>query len=194
MEKINVMHLMITAKCHNKCKFCCNTFYDLNKIDIATEGELNSVNTLCITGGEPLLFSAKSINDFVTKIKSRYKNIKNVYIYTTGYKLYNFLSNLDLDTQIDGITLSPKTKQDWKDIAIAANIKYLNGFEKVQILLNKFSNKSNQLYVFPEGQKMLDQYKYIVNKLHVKVIDRQWKKEADSKSDEIFRRLNTNFN
>ena len=144
------MHLMITTKCHNKCKFCCNNFYDLNKIDIATENDFPSINTLCITGKKSLLFNAKDIDNFVTDIKQRYQNIKHVYIYTTGYELYNFLSNISLNTQISGITLSPKTRNDWRDIAIAANIKYLNGFEKIGILLDKFSNKSNQIYIFPE--------------------------------------------
>lgn len=54
MTRKPVMHLLITDKCDRDCKWCCNKQYDVNDIPVATKGEYESVNTVCLTGGEPI--------------------------------------------------------------------------------------------------------------------------------------------
>lgn len=68
MTRKPVMHLLITDKCDRDCKWCCNKQYDVNDIPSATKEEYESVNTVCLTGGEPFEYSIPS--DVATWLKS----------------------------------------------------------------------------------------------------------------------------
>ena len=52
-----IIHIMITSLCDRNCPYCCNNQYDLNDIPYATSEELSKANTVCLTGGEPFMYS-----------------------------------------------------------------------------------------------------------------------------------------
>lgn len=87
MTRKPVMHLLITDKCDRDCKWCCNKQYDVKGIPIASKEEFESVDTVCLTGGEPFKYSIPS--DVATWLKSTYPNVKRVYAYTNAAPLYD---------------------------------------------------------------------------------------------------------
>lgn len=168
-----VIHLLTTTLCNRSCPYCCNKQYDLNSIPYATDEELREAEIICITGGEPVLYSNPSL--IAKALKTRYKNIKNVYVYANALELYeyfmtsNFYSKVDC---IDGFTVSIKNKSDE------------NAFESMKDTLDdlKFVTKSNILYLF-EGCSMP---KYLGN---FKVIRREWQEDFKPADDSIFRKI-----
>ena len=104
-----IIHIMTTTLCARNCKYCCNKQYDLNVIPYVTDEELRDAETICLTGGEPFLFSDPCA--IASYYKSKYKNIKNVYVYTNAIELNNYLKNHTLDG-IDGLSVSLKGKAD----------------------------------------------------------------------------------
>lgn len=169
-----VMHLLITDKCDRDCKWCCNKQYDVNDIPIATKEEYESVEIVCLTGGEPFEYSIPS--DVATWLKSTYPNIKRVYVYTNAAPLSDcFLeiaakkSNFDCLSNIDGLSVSIKNKHD------------LWSFEPIAKHKPVAKLKSNLLYVF---DNLLPEY--VGN---FKVINREWQEDFKPAKNTIFRRL-----
>lgn len=163
-----VIHIMVTTLCNRNCKHCCNKQYDLNDIPQVTDDELKKAHTICITGGEPFLYT--SPNNIAKYYKIHYPNIKNIYVYTNALELADYLSNPQntLD-YIDGVNVSIKVPYDKKC------------FEEI-IYNNKQINKlkSNLLYVFDD---------LIPNKIgNFTYIDREWQEEFNPAPDSIFRR------
>lgn len=79
MTRKPVMHLMITDQCNRNCKYCCNKQYDVKSIPFATREEFESVDTVCLTGGEPFKYEEPCW--IAGGLKSNYPNIKNIYMY-----------------------------------------------------------------------------------------------------------------
>ena len=52
-----IIHLLTTTLCNRDCKYCCNKQYDMNEILYVTDSELREAHTLCLTGGEPFLYT-----------------------------------------------------------------------------------------------------------------------------------------
>ena len=73
-----VIHLLVTSLCNRDCKYCCNKQYDLAQIPYVTEEELNDCKTLCLTGGEPFLYTDPC--EIAYYYKQRFNNIKNIYM------------------------------------------------------------------------------------------------------------------
>lgn len=100
---IDTMHLFVTNKCTNNCPLCCNKNYDIEKIPLPTEEELGSIRNVFLTGGEPFLLG-KKLNKIVNALRSR-ENIKNIYIYTSGYECYKYFTDFEKLPNINGINL-----------------------------------------------------------------------------------------
>lgn len=184
--KPEVLHLYITDKCTNDCPLCCNKNYDfINGVKQVTEEELSSVHTVCLTGGDPFL--SNKLNDVVKSLRSR-ENIKNIYVFTSGYACLVYLKTQGKLPRIDGITFSPKSDRDWD--AINALI---NDYDYIISELD-----SNRLYVFIEkyddcnysiDNSLIYTINYAHEDLDCQVFFRMWTTEFNSPENEIFRRL-----
>lgn len=71
-----IIHLLTTTLCNRDCKYCCNKQYDMNEILYVTDSELREAHTLCLTGGEPFLYTDPCA--MAKHYKMRYRNIQNV--------------------------------------------------------------------------------------------------------------------
>ncbi len=131
-----VIHIMVTSLCNRKCPDCCNNQYDLNDIPYVTDEELKRANTICITGGEPFAYSNPCEIAFLYKTK--YPNIKKIYVYTNALELANYLHDGGTIYAIDGLTISIKNEIDSLYFK-----RFLYNNEKVNAL------SDNLLYVFP---------------------------------------------
>lgn len=174
MSKKPVMHLLITDKCDRGCKYCCNKQYDLNSIPIASEEEFESVDTVCLTGGEPFKYAEPCA--IAMWLKSKYPNIKNVYVYTNADPLFEWLEKNNPNrfgyigfSSLDGLSVSIKTVDDlcaFRLLALHPLIKLL---------------KSNYLYV------MNGLYPAYVG--NFKLIRREWQENFKPADNCIFRRM-----
>ena len=158
-------------KCSRNCEFCCNKQYDILKdVPMVSYKELSEAENIFLTGGEPFEFS--SPNDIARDLKFVYKNIKNIYVYTNAYELYEYLFYKNGSVKyLDGLTISIKSKDDAK---VFERHLLDNG---VVLLL-----KSNKLYVFPgyEDVKTNDHFEK-----HLRV----WQEDFKPAPDSIFRRM-----
>ena len=78
--------LIITFDCPRKCTYCCNSY---NRVMAQAEriedlGALAGLQEVMITGGEPLLYPAKT-EAIMWEIRERIPNIK-IYLYTALYR------------------------------------------------------------------------------------------------------------
>lgn len=162
-----IIHLMITSICKRNCKYCCNKQYDLSTIPIVTDSELQNSHTLCLTGGEPFAFSNPC--EIALYYKRKYKNIKNIYVYTNAYEFAEYLESNSIGN-IDGVNVSIKTKEDV--IAFNQNIKDRDDIKNL---------KSNILYVFD------NLYTEAVTGFVIK--HREWQSDFKPANDSIFRRI-----
>ena len=185
--KVDTMHLFITKRCTNNCPLCCNNNYDIEKVPLPSEEELSSVSTVCLTGGDPFLLGEK-LDKIVNTLRSR-ENIKNIYIFTSGYACYLYLNKYKVLPNIDGITFSPKSEKDWRAIE-----KLYNGDWQEDIR----NLHSNRLYAFINkvddcnysiDNNLLRILDYDSSDLGCKVFFRTWIEDFDSPESEIFRRL-----
>lgn len=185
--KVDTMHLFVTNKCTNNCPLCCNKNYDIEKVPLPTEEELSSVNTVCLTGGDPFLLGEK-LDKIVNALRSR-ENIKNIYVFTSGYACLVYLREFRRLPNIDGITFSPKSHRDWATIE-----ELYSGWwqEDIKHL------SSNRLYAFIDkiddcnysiDNNLLEILDYANIDLDCKVFFRTWVENFNSPESEIFRRL-----
>lgn len=164
-----IIHLMITPLCNRSCEHCCNKQYDISEIPVVTDEELRRCETLCLTGGEPFKFTNPC--EIAKYYKNRYKNIKNVYVYTNAIELANWLWFHSRVNYIDGLSVSIKSRDD----------KYI--FEE-EIITNcsVTTLSSNRLYVF---DNLIDDVE--IN--NFTIIKREWQEDFIPADDSIFRRL-----
>lgn len=180
INKVDVMHLMLLERCDHSCKLCCNKKYDISKIPLPTTEELNAINTLCFTGGEPFLLE-QDLDQMAKRFKENYQNIEKIYVYTSGTALSaNFPSTLNY---IDGVNIAPKNKMDW---AMMESLTHGIRKKEAKTLLKL---NDNRLYVFKDQLKYFEQHKEIPQKLNLQVIHRVWNKEFNTPENEIFRRI-----
>lgn len=162
-----VIHLLVTTLCKRNCKYCCNKQYDMNDIPYVTDDELKDAETLCLTGGEPFLFANPC--EIAMHYRQRYKNIRNVYVYTNAYELAMYLRNGGKIYAIDGVNVSIKTKLDadaFRDmLSVDAVIPMLKG---------------NRLYVFDNL--------FTEDVPGFDVFQREWQEDFAPANDSIFRK------
>lgn len=162
-----IIHLMVTSLCNRNCPHCCNKQYSLDDVPYVSDEELREAEILCLTGGEPFLFSHPC--EIASHYKNKYKNIKKVYVYTNAAELSTYLSN-NILYGIDGVNVSIKTIADAN--AFKSSIEDNASVQKLQ---------SNYLYVFdnlyddePDGFSL---------------IHREWQEDFVPSDDSIFRKV-----
>lgn len=164
-----VIHLLTTTICMRNCPHCCNKQYDLNTIPYVTYEELKGANTICITGGEPILYS--NVSQIAETLKHLYRNIEKVYVYANAQELKWYLKQLDSKVDfIDGFTVSIKNQRDvyaFEEIVEAGYLRHM---------------KSNIVYLF-DG---LNEPKVLSN---FKLIRRSWQADFQPADDSIFRKI-----
>lgn len=177
--KEKVMHLFVTNDCDHDCPLCCNKQYDIAKIPVATVEELSTIDTLCITGGEPFL--ANGLASTIIAIKEQYPNIKDVYIYTSvsGYHEFLFWRRMAIIPGVTGINFSPKNDVDYRKMKTIIEDRHI--YHK--------GLKSNRIYLFDEKKK--EDVESLLKSLDIdntEIILRKWQKEFVPNGG-IFRRL-----
>ena len=164
-----VIHIMITSLCDRNCPHCCNNQYDLNSIPYVTQEELSKADTICLTGGEPFIYSNPC--EIASKLKGDFPNIKNVYVYSNAYELMLYMSKMKYPFHsIDGITVSIKDHLD--EMAFKRIINH-DDFIKLS---------SNLLYVFPG-------FENVPCPKSIPKIKRVWQEDFVAAPDSIFRKL-----
>lgn len=181
MEEVKtpVLHLMVNNICNNNCPLCCNKQYDVEKIQVVSIEELKQTETICITGGEPFL--SPNLTNFIFNLIMQYKNIKNLYIYTSGASI----QRSDLTTLIlwqksynvnIGLSLGPKSSKDREKLR-----SYLI-YEKILEL------NCNRFYCFSDIDREVANTFY-KNNANMQIIDRKWQENFKPAQNTIFRRL-----
>ena len=178
MEKI--VHLYIINECGKKCQMCCNKFYNMDKVPTITANELKSADTVCLTGGDPFLYN--ELYKFIDRLRGQYPNIKNLYAYTSGYALYNYLNlNWFEIGKLDGVSIAPKDVSDWVSLK---NILKNEMFNKILS-----SMKSNRLMIFDSQKVNFKEFIKDIDLSMFTILGRKWDKEFNVPDNEIFRKL-----
>jgi len=165
-----VIHLMVTTLCARNCKYCCNKQYSLDDVPYVTDSELKDCEILCITGGEPFLFSNPcTIGNYY---KNKYPNIKKVFVYTNALELSYYLKKYNHNSiyGIDGVNVSiklPADKRAFTEIVNHYEIQKLTG---------------NRLYVF--GKHLIPE-----DTGNFEVFERNWQPDFKPADDSIFRKI-----
>lgn len=180
-----VLHLFITNHCRHNCELCCNKLYDIEKIPVVTVQLLKSVQTVCLTGGEPFGIDCDLLGAFINRLRRQFPNIENLYIYTSGKEIgerHHFaaqLTNARIGKRVNGINIAPKDFDDW------------DGFKKLLTAYPSIFDvpSSNRLYIFREQLPVFDSMKIDLSSLNINVIVRQWTKTFNTPDNEHFARL-----
>ncbi len=174
MSKKPVMHLLITDKCDRDCKDCCNKQYDVKSIPVASKEEFKLVDTVCLTGGEPFKYEEPCA--IAMWLKSKYPNIKNVYVYTNAAPLLEWIEKNDSNRFgctgflfLDGLSVSIKTVDD------VGAFQILTVHPLIKLLKSNYLYVMNGLYPLYTG--------------NFKLIKREWQEDFKPADNCIFRRM-----
>lgn len=179
-----VLHLMVNNTCTNDCPLCCNKQYNVDDIPVVTVEELRSVDTICFTGGQPML-NLESFARFCSCIEFDYPNIKTGYVYMNGAELisiYNLevsrtrkiFENFPCNTKVSyGLTMSPKRHSDWN--LIRKYKQYMKAWKSNRIYCFSDMDVANAEAIFQHGE--------------VEIVRREWQKNFVPAPNTIFRRL-----
>ncbi len=170
-----IIHLLTTTLCNRNCRYCCNKQYDLNSIPYVTDEELREAEIICVTGGEPVLYSNPS--QIARRLKASYPNIKTIYVYANAIELYEYLNRENFAQRvdsIDGFTTSIKSKGD--ELAFKALVHSDIGKALEHV------TKSNIVYLFKGCEKPIDLGNF-------KLIEREWQEDFKPADDSIFRKI-----
>lgn len=182
-----VLHLFINNECGHNCPLCCNRLYKIDEIPVVTVELLKSVETVCLTGGDPIKIQYDILANFILKLRKQYENVKNLYVYTSGGRefaarlicLHNHMAIKSYRiSQVNGINIAPKDFYDW--------MGFVEALEKVPQYFSE--DLSNRLYVFKEQRPVFEALNIKLPK-SIHVIDRQWTKSFNTPKNEHFARL-----
>lgn len=172
---MKVLHLLTTSLCNRDCPFCCNKQYDLNSIPYVSDEDIKQCDTICITGGEPILYT--NVVNLSVVFKSKYSNIKRVYVYANAYELWTYLMhpNKIKIGAIDGFSISIKDKYD------------LFAFKDMLKMPNQYLQclKSNRIYLFDRFEKE----KWMPTTSNFEYVKREWQEDFKPADNCIFRKL-----
>ena len=154
------IHLMITRWCGDLCRLCCNKQYDLDTIPVATVEELKAAHTVMLTGGEP--FFLQDITGFCARLRLDYPNVKQLYIYTSGFEMSRneriLRNSCSLFRYVDGINFSPKSKADYE----AIKMMLTNGDFAIEFFAHA---RSNRIILMPNDFMTRDQQEEYIKSL-----------------------------
>lgn len=177
-NEIKEIHLFLLEKCDHACELCCNKQYDIDKIPVITVDELKQAETILFTGGEPFLIG-NELTGLAKRIKAQYSNIKNIYAYTSGAALLEYLEDCNNLGYFDGVSIAPKNKNDMKCL------------ETLFLRYNRELNnlRSNRIYMFPEFKDRIKDLLYSTSDIYyIDLIDRK-RQETFEPGAGVFRRL-----
>lgn len=175
---------MVNNTCTNDCPLCCNKQYDVEEIPVVTVEELKSIDTICLTGGAPML-GLQQLANFTSNLERSYRNIKNVFIYMNGAELFSFYNfdegmtrklfeRFPWNTKVRyGLTMSPKCRKDWDAI------------RKFSELMDAW--KSNRIYCFSKADVASAEAIFHIGE--VEIVRREWQQNFVPAPNTIFRRL-----
>lgn len=119
---------------------------------------------------------------FINRLREQYPNIKNLYAYTSGYALYNYLNfNWIYSIKLDGISIAPKDTNDWM------SLKNILKNEVCSRVLS--SMKSNRLMVFDTQKTNFKEFLKDIDLSMFTILGRKWDKKFSVPDNEIFRKL-----
>lgn len=173
------VHIMTTNLCDRDCPHCCNKQYNVKDIPVVTDKELDQVEDVFITGGEPFAYGPDPCELAVELIKD-YENIKRVMAYTNAHELYNYL-DCNPFYGLDGLTISLKHAKDYIAYSeIIKNQRILNlRYVRVLVMYEKYG-----VYEF--------RYNRIreISPEHFEVMTRPWQEVFKPDPNSFFRRWN----
>ncbi len=153
--KVDTARVIITQKCNRHCHYCCNT---PEMIDSATKiSDLSSLaefDTVCVTGGEPMLQPARTAR--IIRELRKQRLVRKIYLYT-AYATIDILAMLD--SGLDGVhyTLHYDTGDD--------EIKRMLTLQSLGILCGP--TKSFRLYIDPNIKQNITIYPYAWSRVEV---------------------------
>jgi len=181
MKQETIIHLFITNACRHNCPLCCNKLYNIDEIPVVTVELLKKATTVCLTGGEPFSINPMILGPFIRNLRNQYKNIENLYIYTSGYDLMIaklMLPSLIKEGYIDGINVAPKDNENWNSF-----------YSALLTHPDIFRGKSNRLYVFDEQRSKFDNLSISFKDVNIEVLGRKWQQTFNTPDNEHFVRL-----
>ena len=162
------LHLVVTSLCIRNCKYCCNNNYNLQTLEYASEDDFINADMLCLTGGEPFLYSNPC--NLAKRYRRTYPNLKFITVYSSAVELLSYLSQGGTIHDIDGINISVKNLDD------VEALKVLYYTPQISLLpMNRiydFTGKVRESFSFGE------------------VIKREWQKDFVPAPDCLFKRGN----
>lgn len=178
--KQKIIHLYTISECGKKCPLCCNRLYDIDALQVVTVEELKSADTVCLTGGDPFLYN--DLWKFVRYLRNQYPNIKNLYAYTSGHALYQYMKNNWTHIEkLDGVSIAPKDAGDWLELrTLLTHGIYSNVISSI---------RSNRLMVFDNQKTNFDKFMKDIDLSMFTILGRKWDDKFVVPENEIFRRL-----
>lgn len=171
-----IIHIVVTELCDRNCPYCCNKQYNMNDISRVTDEELKEAEILFLTGGEPFAYTQP--DKIAEYYKTRYSNIKKVFVYTNALELGQYIiktekthSGFSPWLQINGLSISIKNKAD-----VEVFNKIIKNYKPIIEL------ESNRLYIFNNLYPIKDIEGF-------KVTKREWQVDFIPADDSIFRRM-----
>ena len=165
---MKTLHLVITNLCDRTCKHCCNKQYDVPNLAYVTDDDFKASNILCLTGGEPFVYSNPC--NIARRYKKDYPHLEAVLVYTNAKELYDYLCEGGKIHDIDGLNISIKNLED----AEIFNT-YLSNNETLSSL------PMNRVYDFTSKAIVPDGFE---------PIERKWQKDFVPADNCIFKRGN----
>jgi hypothetical protein len=143
-----VIHLLATSLCDRDCQYCCNKSYNLEDIPYVTQEELLNAHTICITGGEPCLFSDPYA--IANYYKNKYSNIKDIYLYANAEAYGQYLEKEAVVYTFGGAAVAKQTSITGLSLPIKnrADLDVLIKLYTTENQRQPWVGKSNQLYNF----------------------------------------------
>lgn len=143
--KVDTARVIITQKCNRSCHYCCNT---PEMIDSATKipdlSSLAEFDTICVTGGEPMLQPARTLQ-IIKELRKQQPNRtgsigRKIYLYT-AFATIDILTMLD--EGLDGVhyTLHYDAGDD--------EIERMLTIQSLGILCGSRIDKTFRLYIDP---------------------------------------------
>ena len=164
MSKIKkTARVIITFQCQRSCRGCCNTYSHIMKHAVCIDNitALCGHDTICITGGEPLLEPDRTL-EIIAEIRRQYPQTI-VYLYSALY----IERMAEIIKAVDGIHYTLHEGATEQDI---------DGFQHFQELISgECCNKSFRLYIDPRVKHSVLVQPHLWRRIEVK----PWMSEED---------------
>lgn len=120
---MKTLRLIITLDCNLSCEYCCNNIPEVkDKFQYKKLEDINFKNydSICITGGEPLL-NEDFIRNTLLELY-RWSTPKQIYIYTNGL----LLTRPSIAWAFDGINIGLHSREQFETLLDIKDIDILN--------------------------------------------------------------------